>query len=184
MFCRTLVDQIRANETRLITLEQPRFNRGCLLAQPGPCGEGRRTGLREQLAAALPSSSDDETEVQPLPVIVQAPAVAQAPDVAQVPAVGQAPNQALVEAEAPVVGQALTVDQVPGIAQARELCRSGPGHATGHAVRAGHVCRKWRRPMSEIISENHKIYNDLMRKKMPKILRELDISSSSETDDV
>ena len=135
MFCRTLVDQIRANETRLITLEQPRFNRGRLLAQPGPCGEGRRTGLREQLAAALPSSSDDETEVQPLPVIVQAPAVAQAPDVAQVPAVGQAPNQALAEA----VGQALTVDQVPGIAQARELCRSGPGHATGPDS-AGRAC--------------------------------------------
>ena len=110
---------MRANETRLVTLEQPRFNRGRLLAQPGPSGEGRRTGLREQLAAALPSSSDDELEVQPLPVIVQAPAVAQAPDAAQVPAVGQAPNhvgQALAEAQAPVVGQASTVDQAPGIA--------------------------------------------------------------------
>ena len=92
MFCRTLVDQIRANETRLVKLEQPRFNRGSLLAQPGPSGEGRRTGLREQLAAALPSSSDDESEVQAPPVIVQAPAVAQAPGVAQVPAVVRLPT--------------------------------------------------------------------------------------------
>ena len=179
MFCRTLVDQIRANETRLVTLEQPRFNRGSLLAQPGPSGEGRRTDLREQVAAALPSSLDDESQVKALLVIVQAPAVAKAPDVAQVPAVGQV----LAEAQASVVRQAPTVHQAPVTAQAPAVGQAQVMQQAT-AVRARHARQKRRRPMSEKLRENHKIYNDLMHKKMLKILRELDLSSNSETGDV
>jgi hypothetical protein len=38
--------------------------------------------------------------------------------------------------------------------------------------------RRRKRPLAELVRENHELYNKFLKKKMPKILRELNISSS------
>jgi len=42
------------------------------------------------------------------------------------------------------------------------------------------AARRRKRPLADLVRENHELYNKFMKKKMPKLLRELGISSDTD----
>ena len=123
---------------------------------------------------------------QPAPPVRQA---VPAPAIAPIDAEAQAPRPGPHQGKAPIPGPSAPVDPVARdniVATMPRSSSDSDGDAPARqppAVQQRGKKRRQKQSLGQLVRENQLLYKRWMTKKVPKIMRELGISSSSDDDD-